>query len=284
MAAAEPDPAALVSGGRVDPARLLPLQRRYRQRLDRAYREVRGHTTTTLGQHDALGLATQRHVDGPVRRFDGATPAERRDAFATWLRHNLDRAVLDGVHHGAFVRAAYAKGVLHADAVLRATGAARPDPDTTAADVLAEPVHRRAAETLAARTTNDLDAVNSAVVTDATEQVAGAGAPASAATAVADRVDKVGIHRGRLVARYRTQEAVATGSLRRYRQHGTGEVTALVEEQVAFGTAGDDRVCPECADLEGVVFTLSAAAGVLPRHPFCRCVWIFTDAEPDVTA
>ena len=37
-------------------------------------------------------------------------------------------------------------------------------------------------------------------------------------------------------------------------------------------TAGDDRVCSRCAELQGQVFTLDKIEGMIPVHPQCRCI------------
>jgi len=39
-----------------------------------------------------------------------------------------------------------------------------------------------------------------------------------------------------------------------------------------WATAGDDRVCDECASLEGKIFTLEEIESMIPRHPQCRCI------------
>lgn len=41
-----------------------------------------------------------------------------------------------------------------------------------------------------------------------------------------------------------------------------------------WATAGDGDVCPQCKSLEGTVYTISAARGLIPLHPNCRCAWI----------
>lgn len=65
------------------------------------------------------------------------------------------------------------------------------------------------------------------------------------------------------------------------RAHAEGQLTALedlgVEEvgaQVEWSTTGDAKVCPACRPLQGVVFKIAEARGILPRHPNCRCAWI----------
>jgi len=37
-------------------------------------------------------------------------------------------------------------------------------------------------------------------------------------------------------------------------------------------TAGDDRVCKECEELEGHIFTLDEIEPMIPKHPQCRCI------------
>jgi len=49
------------------------------------------------------------------------------------------------------------------------------------------------------------------------------------------------------------------------------------ERTVAILTAGDDRVCDICEELEGQVFTLSEARDVLPAHENCRCTFVPED-------
>lgn len=71
--------------------------------------------------------------------------------------------------------------------------------------------------------------------------------------------------------------AAAMGTLAAMADLGVSHVTAMVE----FTTAGDDAVCDECADLEGQIFTLEEAEGVIPQHQGCRCSWNPTDAEID---
>lgn len=43
--------------------------------------------------------------------------------------------------------------------------------------------------------------------------------------------------------------------------------------QVEWATAGDNRVCPLCQPLEGIVIKIQEARNKLPRHPNCRCAW-----------
>ena len=80
------------------------------------------------------------------------------------------------------------------------------------------------------------------------------------------------LSRGRAATIARTEiiYAHAEGQLDSYALLGIEEITAQVE----WLTTGDDRVCPDCAYLEGEVYTVKKAHGMIPLHPNCRCAWM----------
>ena len=63
--------------------------------------------------------------------------------------------------------------------------------------------------------------------------------------------------------------AAAEGQLDAFQARGITKVKVDAE----LVTAGDDRVCPKCAPLEGKVYSIRQARGVIPLHPRCRCAW-----------
>lgn len=85
-----------------------------------------------------------------------------------------------------------------------------------------------------------------------------------------DRVDKIGRTRSTILARTEIVRAHAEGQLDSLEELGVKEVGVAVE----WSTAGDDRVCPLCAPLEGVVMKIKEARGSIPRHPQCRCAFV----------
>lgn len=112
--------------------------------------------------------------------------------------------------------------------------------------------------------TEVMDAQMSAALARA--MVEGKGAM-DTARALMDRVDAIGIVRAKTIARTEMTAAYAEATLNSYEEAGVEGVE--VEAEVA--TAGDEQVCPECEDLEGKVFEISEARGLLPVHPNCRC-------------
>jgi SPP1 gp7 family putative phage head morphogenesis protein len=69
------------------------------------------------------------------------------------------------------------------------------------------------------------------------------------------------------LARTEVIRAHHLGTVQEYRNWGVGGVRVMAE----FKHAGDSRVCDECRDLEGKVYTLDDIEGVIPVHPNCRC-------------
>jgi SPP1 gp7 family putative phage head morphogenesis protein len=82
-----------------------------------------------------------------------------------------------------------------------------------------------------------------------------------------DMQERLGVSRERAftIARTEIVHAHAEGQLDSFERLGVKEVGIMAE----WSTAGDDRVCPKCAPLEGVVFTVEEARGLIPRHPNC---------------
>jgi len=72
------------------------------------------------------------------------------------------------------------------------------------------------------------------------------------------------------IARTEIIHAHAEGSLDALQQLGVEGVIADVE----WSTTGDEKVCEQCDELEGTVFTIEEARGLIPRHPNCRCAWL----------
>ena len=76
--------------------------------------------------------------------------------------------------------------------------------------------------------------------------------------------------RALVIARTEVIMVHAEGKLDAFEMLGVEEVGIMAE----FSTAGDDRVCAECGGLEGQVYTIDEARGIITVHPNCRCAWV----------
>jgi SPP1 gp7 family putative phage head morphogenesis protein len=102
---------------------------------------------------------------------------------------------------------------------------------------------------------------------------------------IADNLDDVldiGLQRADVIARTEIIRAHAEGQLDAFDKLGVDEIGVEVE----WSTAGDERVCPECEDMEGKVYSVEEAHGMIPLHPQCRCAFIPVvpeDLKKDIT-
>lgn len=76
--------------------------------------------------------------------------------------------------------------------------------------------------------------------------------------------------RAELLARTEVIRAFADAQLQEFENWKVHGVSAKAE----ISTAKDHRVCPKCAHLEGNIYTIEEARGLIPVHPLCRCIWL----------
>ena len=72
--------------------------------------------------------------------------------------------------------------------------------------------------------------------------------------------------RPNVIARTETIRLANMGLLDTYKDNKVG--------QVRFLAALSDRTCPECMSLNGAVYNIKEAYGLIPVHPNCRCTWV----------
>ncbi len=277
-----------VSNARRDPTRTATLRQRYVGEVRRHFAALKALVVRTVEGNDALGLG-ERPLGvmqaRPATRYDfPSDPAGKAQAFMDWLYDAADREILevterDGrkiVSHGdwqnVYVRSAYGSGVDQASAAARRAGIEVPEYSLSA--VFNRPIHADLLAMLYTRNYNELRGITEAMGQQIARTLAegmgqGVG-PREMARMINDRVDAVGVYRATVMARTEVIHAHAEATLNRYQEFGIEGVTAEIE----FSTSGDDRVCDICAGLEGKVYTLAEARGVIPVHPQCRCTWL----------
>jgi SPP1 gp7 family putative phage head morphogenesis protein len=97
--------------------------------------------------------------------------------------------------------------------------------------------------------------------------------PRELARTINKEISNIGIVRARALARTEVIHAHAEATLNAYEQFGALEVKLKAE----WSTVGDRRTCPDCESMDGEVFDLKKAHGMIPLHPNCRCAWIPVD-------
>jgi len=223
----------------------------------------------------------------PSNDFDFPDDGDKVDAFLRWLQEAEDDEVLEVFERtnagdvarrnewqNVYVRRAYSKGAKYGNARLREQGL---DVDAVDAQALFnKPIHADALGILHTRNFRELQGITEAMDQQISRTLADGFSQGfnsrKMAREVNDRVDKIGLTRARTLARTETIHAHSESTLNRYEQimGPDAEVTGRAE----WETAGDSRVCPICAGLEGTTRSLDDARGLIPIHPNCRCTWL----------
>jgi SPP1 gp7 family putative phage head morphogenesis protein len=85
-----------------------------------------------------------------------------------------------------------------------------------------------------------------------------------------NRMSAIGRTRAMALAQTETIRAHAEASLTRFERYGLDQVNGRAE----WIAAKDSRTCPKCKAVDGVVYRIQDARGLIPMHPRCRCAWL----------
>lgn len=281
---------------RQDPTRTTTIQRRFALALRARFAKVRRHIIEFLVELDALGLKEKstlvpfRKLVGNVqpREFQFLTDAAKLKAFNDWLRQQIEADILS-VDPGTdptrpwtstYIESSYKRGLMNAFAASKQGQLF----DEDAANAKTQEAFLRSAfnqpetlskvQLLSTRSFEQLKGITSTMSSNMNrilaQGIADGRGPADIAREMSDNID--GLSRGRAMVLARTEliNAHAEGQLDTFEELGVEELGVKAE----WSTAGDDRVCPQCAPMEGKVFSMQEARGMIPLHPQCRCSWI----------
>ncbi|MDB2225609.1 minor capsid protein [Halorubrum ezzemoulense] len=268
-----------------DPTRTKTLRDAFGSDANKRFRAIKGDVREVVEELDVLQLGSQRAVNSAPdpRDYQFLSNSEKRQRFQAWLREQIDNGVLEPTDGDAFrrgehwtaqyVQKAYAKGVTDAGAKIRQQGG---DVQVfeNLEDVFNQPVHSSKIELVYVRAYDGLEGITQEMDTQISRELSNAISegwnPRKAAREINDRVDAIGMTRAQTLSQTEIIHAHAEGTLDRFESEGFTEVEADVEHH----TAGDSRVCPKCASLQGNTYTLREARGRIPVHPRCRCTWV----------
>jgi len=102
--------------------------------------------------------------------------------------------------------------------------------------------------------------------------------PRQVAKEMVKEIDGLSNKQATTIARTETIRAHAEGSLDAMEQLGVKKIGVMVEWQATYidEDAGifEERVCPKCRAMAGIVIDIEQAHGMIPFHPNCRCTWV----------
>jgi SPP1 gp7 family putative phage head morphogenesis protein len=269
------------NNARVDPTRTVSLRRRYEADMVRRFRELETVLRKAIGAEDVLGLETNKVAPPP--HFDFRRDPEKVSAFIDWLRKSHQDGILElkrgtaqatarGAWQDIYIQSAYQKGLQQAASQMRKAGA-QVEPSYVDAAFF-RPVHADRVGLIYTRAFTDLkgvtDAMDAGISRVLAQGIAEGVGPMEMARRMVHRVEGIGIARARTLARTEVIGSHAVATLNSFKEAGIEGVNVLAE----FTTAGDGKVCAECADLEGKTYSLEDAEGLIPVHPNCRCTFV----------
>lgn len=266
-----------------DPTRTTTLRRRYLSEMRKRFRDLRGDIRRLIVEEGALG-ESQSTVT--TNRFQFRTDAGKVKGFQEWLDGRFAAGVLAPAEGGGnwsdtYIESAYRQGLVRAYIDSRAVELLQEDDplfiggkEEFLRTAFAAPETRSKLELLQIRAFEDLRGVTASMSTEMGRVLADGLADGRSPLDIAKDLNKVVTRltnaRALTIARTEIIHAHSEGQLDSFERLGVDELGVIAE----YSTAGDDRVCEQCAALEGQTFTVEEARGIIPVHPNCRCTWI----------
>jgi SPP1 gp7 family putative phage head morphogenesis protein len=300
---------------KVDPTRTGWIRRRFEAEVKRRIRAFHRRLMKLIREDDAFGLKrNQREISlvnngrhllalvsqgyYPVvanERFAFQTNPEKVETFKSWLAEFLGEDILEpgGVDgwFSSYVEEAHRQGASRAydDMDFASEDDASfkkfyPEgKESFLQSAFAQPVAVEKLDLLSERVFTELKGVTDTMAQQLTrglvDGLARGDNPSVTARRMSQDIEGLTRRRALVIARTETIRAHAEGQLDALELLGVTEIGVAVE----WSTAGDTFVCPLCAELEGVVFKVAEARGILPRHPNCRCAFIPANVGEDTS-
>jgi len=279
---------------RYDPTRTVTLRNEYQAEMRRRFKALRKLVTEAILDLDVLGLDEREPLSFNQELISNALPerqawrfqtdAQKLGSFQTWLQQQIDDEILSVDVKGnpwtaKYVDSSYRKGVV------RSFNEANKELDEPLGFIdgkrsqflessFTQPERLSKLQFLYTRSFEELKGITAAMSQQLSRVLAAGIANGRGARVIARELSNTitGITNKRALVLARTEviSAHAEGQLDSFQELGIERVGVVVE----WDTAGDAGVCPLCRPMNGAIFTIEEARGMIPRHPNCRCAWI----------
>ena len=283
---------AKVNLDRYDPTRTLTLRKAFVSASNKRFKALKKLIQQKVQVQDCFGLKRALNVNVGQQNIE---------YFMRWLKNAEYNTILDKPWIERYIRLAYERGIDRARVEMARVGINVEEVNRMFEDMIGKralsnlPYHVDMLGSLYARSFMELEGItaemNTQIVRILSEGVLQGDSPANLArkinSAVIETKQDLGLtvkyvtktgkqvsyfisgrRRAEILARTETIRAHHLAMVQEYKRWGDFDVKVLAE----LSTAKDDRVCEICESLEGQVFTLEEAEGLIPVHPQCRCV------------
>lgn len=274
---------------RADPTRTSRLRRLMMQDLNARLRRLSKAIYNLIVVEDVFG------IDNPFILMNAAAPGrwrarstqEQAELFRQWLEDEMGVEFLNATSEDdwwlKYIDQAFKQGANRSfDDVHRRGDGSNEENAALLAGARANffnvgfgfPVTLAKVKLLAGRVLTELKGITQAMAQKIMRELVDGFIRGDSPRKIAANIDKVvtslGRARANAIARTEIVRAFVEGQLDAMEALGVKEVNVMVE----WSTAGDNKVCPLCANMEGVVLTIDEARGLIPRHPNCRCAFM----------
>ena len=275
---------------RVDPTRTGMIRRQFEADLKRRLRKLRNAVWEFIVVKDALALKerTSLITMAQEREFEFKSDPGKLEAFNDWFKKQAEADLISAAPGGdpskpwtaKYIESAFKRGQANAFASSRqgeffeSIGVGDLTQERFIQQAFNQPESASKVKLLATRSFEDLKGISSSMSSKMNQILAQGMIDGKGAEAIAnemfDKMKSLGESRALTIARTEVVRAHAEGQLDAFDDLGVDELGVKAE----WSTAGDDRVCPECEEMEGKTFTVDEARGLIPLHPNCRCTWV----------
>jgi SPP1 gp7 family putative phage head morphogenesis protein len=291
---------------RYDPTHTTTLRNAFAKDMRRRFMEIMKIIKIAIVDKDCFGL------QGKISFFQATPPGEgafaftrssrKIEEFMKWLEEQVEKGLVtiaEAIQVGEAVEAiwtnlyiwdSYKRGVMRARTEMIKAGMVVPSVEASGGIdiIMGTPFHMDRVGVLFTRVYKDLKGITEQMDSQISRVLAqgmidGDGARLIARKLMAvidgDGAERLGIYdtlgrfipamrRAEMLARTEIIRAYHLATIQEYRNWGV----LGIKVQGEWKTAGDDRVCDECASMEGKVFTLDEIEPMIPAHPMCRCI------------
>lgn len=283
-----------------DPTRTTMLRNMMVRESNRRFDLISGEVAKAVFVDDVFGLTLEVLKSPGKNAYAYMGNPQKIREFLKWLEDLLNRDILEvwGTPQGAntqnwlykYLLTSYQRGVMRAREELRKAGYNVPTIVASGglATVMSAPIHLDTVALMYTRTFNELvgvtDQMKQIISRILAEGLMNGTNPRVLARQLVAAINGKGIgdlglfdRLGRFIPAKRRAEIIARTEIIRahhyanimeYKSWGVYGVSVMAE----FRTAGDARVCTECAGMEGQIFTLDEVLPLIPVHPQCRCI------------
>lgn len=289
-------------GKTYDPTRTTVLRASFVKDLNKRFNRITQLITEAIVKNDVFGLSRPATYQAPRKEaFNFPRATDKVAAFMDWLNSEINDNILEVSQFqqlgqatetawtNMYIEDSYKRGVIRSRYELEKAGYPVPGMEETGgiAASMANPFHIDRVGLIFTRTYEDLKGITSTMSNQISkilgQGIADGDGPRDLArklnTVITGQGDTLAItdsigrfiparRRAEILARTEIIRAHHSAMIQEYKNWG--EIGLVVQAELA--TAGDDRVCSQCQELEGKVYTLDQATNLIPVHPQCRCI------------